>query len=184
MRWGKPVCAPPRLSDVYLALPLKQFQCWSDLTMAFSRKVDERFFFLRLSPPGVDGVASWASCPQTVSDASQRVRINRHDNNRSRGTLELFDTRHKSRKSQKACLYMTSQPFLSRGRTFDRRFVQFSSIQRWHIMCNLRKAHKRSLHPVSQKFPQGMHGDIRQTDSKTHTPKNMFFCCCCFLFCF
>ena len=111
MRWGKPVCAPPGLWSAYLALPLKQFQCWSDLTMAFLRKVVERFF-LFLSPPGVDGRVSWASCPQTVSDASQQVKINRHDSNGSRGTLELFDTRHKSRRSQKACLYMTSQPFL------------------------------------------------------------------------
>ena len=30
IRSGRPICAPPRLSEVSPMLPLKQFQCWSD----------------------------------------------------------------------------------------------------------------------------------------------------------
>ena len=30
MRWEKPICVPPRLSEVSPSLPLKQFQCSSD----------------------------------------------------------------------------------------------------------------------------------------------------------
>ena len=47
------LCAPPRFSGVYPMLPLKQFQCWSDWLWTFlfpSRKIAERFLFLRLSP--------------------------------------------------------------------------------------------------------------------------------------
>ena len=55
MRSGRPICAPPRLSGVSPMLPLKQFQCWFDWRWPFivlSKKIFERFLFLRLSPPG------------------------------------------------------------------------------------------------------------------------------------
>ena len=45
-RSGKPVCAPPCLSEVSPVLPLKQFQCSSDFWSL------ERNLFLRYSPPG------------------------------------------------------------------------------------------------------------------------------------
>ena len=53
MRSGSSICAPPRLSGVSPMLPLKQFQCWSDSWrwpfLDLSRKMVERFLFLRLS---------------------------------------------------------------------------------------------------------------------------------------
>ena len=51
----KPICTPPRLSEVCPTLPLKRFQCSSDWrrpSLVFSRKIIERFLFPRLSPPG------------------------------------------------------------------------------------------------------------------------------------
>ena len=48
-------CAPPRLSEVSPALPLKRFQCSSDWrwpSLVLSRKIVQRFLFQRLSPPG------------------------------------------------------------------------------------------------------------------------------------
>ena len=54
MRSEKPICAPPRLSEVSPTLPLKRFQCPSDWqwpSLVLSRKIVLRFLFPRLSPP-------------------------------------------------------------------------------------------------------------------------------------
>ena len=66
------------LSGVSPMLPLKQFQCWSDWWhpfLIFSRKMVERFLFLRLSPPGdrwcnVLGSVSSSSTLQIFQDAT------------------------------------------------------------------------------------------------------------------
>ena len=55
MRSERPICALPRLFDVFPTLPSKQLQCSSDwrwTSLVLSRKVDERFRFPRVSPPG------------------------------------------------------------------------------------------------------------------------------------
>ena len=55
MRSEKPICAPPRLSEVSPTLPLKRFQCSSDWrwpSLVLSRKIVWRFLFPRLSLPG------------------------------------------------------------------------------------------------------------------------------------
>ena len=57
MHSGRPICAAPHLSGVSPMLPLKQFECWSDWRWPFlilSRKIVERFLFLRLSPQAID----------------------------------------------------------------------------------------------------------------------------------
>ena len=55
MRSEKPICAPPRLSEVSPTLPFKRFQCPSDWqwpSLVLWRKIVLRFLFLRVSPPG------------------------------------------------------------------------------------------------------------------------------------
>ena len=50
----KPICAPPHHSEVSPTLPLKWFQCSSDLrwlSLVLPRKIVLRFLFQRLSPP-------------------------------------------------------------------------------------------------------------------------------------
>ena len=76
MRSVKPICAPPRLSEVSTTLPLKQFQCSSDWrwpSLVLSRKIVKRFLCLCRSP-GDDSVMSLALCPQVVSQAPQNLR--------------------------------------------------------------------------------------------------------------
>ena len=77
----KPICAPPHLSEVSLALPLKWFQCSSDCwwpSLVLSRKIIKHFLFSCFSPPDnfwwdifqtIAGEISLALCPQVVSEA-------------------------------------------------------------------------------------------------------------------
>ena len=78
IRSGRPMFAPPRLSGVSPMLPLKQLQCWSDCRWPFiviSRKIVERFLFLRLSPP----VDRWCEVlgfvPAVIVLSSSTLRI-------------------------------------------------------------------------------------------------------------
>ena len=81
MHSKKPICAPPHLSEVSLALPLKWFQCSSDCwwpSLVLSRKIIKHFLFSCFSPPDncwwdifqtIAGEISLALCPQVVSEA-------------------------------------------------------------------------------------------------------------------
>ena len=78
MRSEKPICAPPRLSEVSPTLPFKRFQCSSDWrwpSLILSRKI-----FPGISPfhtslrQAIGGVMSLALCRQVVSQASQHFR--------------------------------------------------------------------------------------------------------------
>ena len=74
-RAEKPICAPPRLSEVSPTLPLKQFQCSSDWwwpSLVLSMKSDSSFKASLLQE--IHGVMSLALCPQVVSQASQHFR--------------------------------------------------------------------------------------------------------------
>ena len=75
-RLGKPIYAPPGLSEVSLALPVKQFWCWSDWRWPFSvlsRKLVERFLFPRLSLPR-DRCCDISLSPQVESHPPQDFR--------------------------------------------------------------------------------------------------------------
>ena len=75
MHLKKPICIPPRLSEVFPTLPLKQFQCSSDwwwpyLISTFQGRSSSTSSFLQV----IDGVMSLALCPQVVSEASRHFR--------------------------------------------------------------------------------------------------------------
>ena len=78
MRVEMPICAPPRLSEVSPALPLKWFRCSSDWrwpSLVLSRKTSSRISSFSASLLQViNGVMSLALCPQVVSQASQHFR--------------------------------------------------------------------------------------------------------------
>ena len=68
MRSEKPICAPPRLSDVSRTLPLKRFQCSSDWrwsSLVLLRKIVLALpLSTLLSSQAIDGVVSLALCSQ------------------------------------------------------------------------------------------------------------------------
>ena len=75
MRSGKPIYSfHPVFQEFPPMLPLKQFQCWSDWRWSFlviSRKIVERFLFLRISPPC--SLNETKKAGGEVSELSQRV---------------------------------------------------------------------------------------------------------------
>ena len=77
MRSKKPICAPPRLSEVSPTSPLKQFQCSFDcmaLSRPFKGRSSSASSFHASLLQAIDGVVSLALCPQVVSQASQHFR--------------------------------------------------------------------------------------------------------------
>ena len=52
MRLEKLICAPPRFWEVFPNVTFKTVSVFVWLTMCLSRKIVQRFLFLRLSPPG------------------------------------------------------------------------------------------------------------------------------------
>ena len=75
MRSEKPICAPPRLSEVSPTLPLKRFQCSDDgpLSSFQGRSSSALSFNASLRQP-INGVMSFALCLLVVSQASQHFR--------------------------------------------------------------------------------------------------------------
>ena len=77
MRLEKPICAPPRLSEVSSMSPLKRFQCSfiddGPLSSFQGRSSSASSFHASLLQ-AVDGVMSLALYPQVVSQAPQHFR--------------------------------------------------------------------------------------------------------------
>ena len=78
VRWEKPICASPRLSEVSLTLPLKRCQYSSmikdGLVSSFEGRSSSASSFHASLPQAIDGVMSLALCPQVVSQAPQHFR--------------------------------------------------------------------------------------------------------------
>ena len=75
MRSEKPICAPPRLSEVSPTLPLKRFQCSDDGPLSsFQGRSSTTSSFNASLRQAINGVMSFALCPQVVSQASQHFR--------------------------------------------------------------------------------------------------------------
>ena len=74
---GKPICAPPCLSEISAMLPLRWFQCLSDWlwpSLVVIRKMSSAFSFHASLLQAIDGVMSLSLCPQVVSQAPQHLR--------------------------------------------------------------------------------------------------------------
>ena len=73
MRSEKPICAPPRLSEISATSPLKRFQCLIDdgPLSSFQGRSSSTSSFHACLLQAIDGVMSLALCPQVVSQAPQ-----------------------------------------------------------------------------------------------------------------
>ena len=73
VRWGKPICAPLRLSEVSPTLPWKRFQCLTTaLLSSFQGRSSSSFHACFLQ--AIDGVMPLALCPLVVCQSSQHFR--------------------------------------------------------------------------------------------------------------
>ena len=75
MRSEKPICVPPRISEVSPTLPLKRFQCSDDSPLSsFQGRSSSASSFNACLRQAINGVMSFALCPLVVSQASQHFR--------------------------------------------------------------------------------------------------------------
>ena len=77
MRSERPICAPPRLSEVPPTMPLKRFNIRlidDGLLSSFQRRSSSASPFHGSLLQAIDGVMSLALCLQVVSQASQHFR--------------------------------------------------------------------------------------------------------------
>ena len=125
MRSEKPICAPPRLSEVSPTLPFKRFQCSSDWrwpSLILSRKI-----FPGISPfhtslrQAIGGVMSLALCRQVVSQASQHFR-----SSEKQATCEGCFARQSfcSVVSLHSCIFRTVHPQEFSKVDVDHRFIK------------------------------------------------------------
>ena len=88
----KPICPLPHLWEVYVMLPLKQFQYLSDWWWPFlvlSRKVVKCFPFLCLSLWVIDDAMSPALSPWVVSEAPRHFRSSEKQASLSAGSFSV-----------------------------------------------------------------------------------------------
>ena len=74
------ICAPPHISEVSPALPLKRLQCLTDdgPLSSFQGRSSSAFSFHASLLQAISGVMSLALCPQVVPQASQHLELPRN----------------------------------------------------------------------------------------------------------
>ena len=115
MRSEKPICAPPRLSDVSPTSPLKWFQCSRPFSSFQGRSSRAMSFYASLLQ-AIDGVMSLALCPHVVSEARQYFR-----SSKTQATCDGCFAR------QSVCSVVSLHSGMSRTRRF-RRWMSHSSL--------------------------------------------------------